>query len=498
MKKSIQSSLHPLLLTACASLFLAASCGEKQNTTIQPINVAALLKQNPSIKPVVVIGGGVAGLTAANYLMQANIPCLILEGSKPGGALAQSDSVRNWPGVFDAPGAIITNSLKDQAVLNGAIIQAKSLVNIDTKQIPFVLTVQDDSGQQETIRTFSCIIAMGAKPNYLGVPGESGEDGYWGRGVSNCAVCDGALFKNKVVAIVGGGDSAMVEASYLAGLAKQVYVLVRGDALKASDKRKVEQVKGLKNVSFMYNAAVKSIHGDGKVVTHLELSTTELEVDGLFLAIGATPNTKLFADQIKCDTAGYISLIKGQETSVPGIFAAGDICDPFVKQAVTASSMGCQAALQAKEYLDSIGWGDVVAELGPRLRKDDEDKRSEKVEKIAHLETEITSLATAKKLCTASSKQLLVVDIYGTYCIPCQKMAPIFASCAQDYAGKVSFAKLDISSKAIDSNEFVRLVGTDEIMTVPTFLFIKKGKVVLRKNSSMSKNVLTELIESVI
>lgn len=489
------------------SLFFTG-CGEKKDAPVtkQTIDVAALLKQDPSIEPVVVIGGGIAGLTAANYLLQANVPCLVLGGPKPGGALAQSDSVRNWPGIFDAPGVAITDSLKDQAERNGAQIEAKSLISIDTKQQPFVLTVQDESGRQETIKTLSCIIAMGTTPNYLGIPGEQE---YWGYGVSNCAVCDGALFKNEIVAVVGGGDSAMVEASYLASIAKHVFVLVRGDGPRASDKRKVKQVKALPNVTFMYNTVVSAIRGDGKVITHLELADTKsetakqnLDIDGLFLAIGSTPNTKIFTDQIKCDATGYLSLVKGQETSIEGIFAAGDICDPFVKQAVTASSMGCQAALQAKEYLDKIGYSAAAAGLSQAIVErslvDVEKLRSEKMPASAQaLVLTIDSLEAAKTLIKECRNRLLVVDIYDKYCIPCQKMAPIFASCAQDYVSKVTFAKLNVSDKSIDVGQFTRLVGSsEEITQVPTFLFIRKGKVVLRKSESMTKEALAALIES--
>lgn len=463
-------------------------------------DAAALLKQDSSIKPVVVIGGGVAGLTAANYLLQANIPCVILEGKKPGGALAQSDAVRNWPGVLEAPGATITRSLKNQVIQNGAQIIAGSLTAIDLKQPPFTLTYQTEDGRTKILQALSCIVAMGAEPNYLGVPGENGKDGYWGRGVSNCAVCDGALFKNKTVAVVGGGDSAMLEAAYLAGLAKKVYVLVRRDVLRANDKRKVEVVKALPNVTFMYKAAVQAVQGNAKVVTHLDVVNTQskavskLDVDGLFLAIGATPNTKLLASQVACDAAGYITLKDRQASSVAGVFAAGDICDPHTKQAVTSSAMGCTAALQAKEFLENQGYipgGTATAAVVEKKRS------TPTPQETAHDEwvPEIISLTHAKQQLEATPEKLLVVDVYGSFCIPCQKMAPLVEELAKYYDYQVSFAKLNVANRSVNVDEFAQMVSTAQIMQVPTFLFIKRGKVLFRHAGMLSKEAFTQAIE---
>jgi thioredoxin reductase (NADPH) len=468
-------------------------------------SAATLLKQDASIKPVVIVGGGVAGLTAANYLLQANIACMVLEGPKPGGALAQSDSVRNWPGVFNAPGVEITRALKDQVVRNGGVVKAGSLTAIDSKQWPFVLTLQDETGVTQTIKTFSCIIAMGAEPNYLGIPGETGKDGYWGRGVTNCAVCDGALFKDKVVAVVGGGDSAVLEAIYLAGLAKKVYVLMRRDVTRANDVRKVNTLKAMSKVSFMYNTEVTAVCGNSEVVTELEIinnktkAVSKLPVDGLFLAIGSTPNTKLLQGQCQLDKAGYISLINGQESSVHGLFAAGDVCDPKTKQAVTASAMGCSAALQAKTFLEERGYESVQATVNVEPLVVAEKKVSVVLSsKDKHDNAwvpKITSLDHARELIDYAGNKLMVVDVYGEFCMPCRKMMPIVEELAQYYDQQVSFTKLDIASRAFDANDFSQLVKTERIMQVPTFLFIKSGKVLQRSLGSMSKVDFAKLIE---
>jgi thioredoxin reductase (NADPH) len=490
--------LLSVVLSGCHTEKGCCDHGEK-------LTAAGLLKQDSTIKPVVVVGGGVAGLTAANYLLQANIPTLVLEGQKPGGALAQSDSVRNWPGVQNAPGADIARSLKDQAVKNGAQVLAAMVSKIDVMKWPFELTVQDDAGNSKVIKTLSCVVAMGAEPNLLGVPGESGAGSYWGRGVTNCAVCDGALFKGKTVAVVGGGDSAMVEASYLAGIAKKVYVLVRRDVLRANDVRKVEAVKALSNVTFMYNTQVLAVRGDNKVVTHLETvnnstkAQAKLEVDGMFLAIGATPNTKLLRGQCDLDVAGYVVLSKGQATTVPGLFVAGDMCDPRLKQAVTASAMGAAAAIQTKEFLDERGYS-VVAPV-PAAEPIVKAPASKHTTKHDEWVPDIASLDHAKQLLSGADKKLMVVDVYGTYCVPCQKMAPVVDALAQYYDHQVFFSKLNVAAQPaggkpiLDADEFAKLVGTDRIMAVPTFLFIKRGKVVHRQAGMLSKEAFTKLIE---
>jgi len=491
-----------ILLGGC---FNHESCCDHHGLPTAP----SLLKQDSTIKPAVVVGGGVAGLTAANYFLQANIPCIVLEGPKPGGALAQSDSVRNWPGVLDAPGADIMRALKEQVVKNGGVVIDATLTSIDTKQWPFILTVRNNlDGRVQTIKTLTSVIAMGTEPNYLGVPGETGKDGYWGRGVTNCAICDGALFKDKIVAVVGGGDSAIVEAMYLAGIAKKVYVLVRRDVLRANDTRKVNTLKEMRNVSFMYDTAVTAVQGNGKTVTHLEIlnnktkATEKLVVDGMFLAIGSTSNTKILQNECELDVAGYIRLTNGQETTIHGLFAAGDVCDPHLKQAVTASAAGCAAALQAKAFLEERGYlptstvisadVEVVSDAKKILPKDkDKEIHVQQGEWI----TKITSLNHAQQLLESTAGKLMVVDVYGDFCMPCKKMMPIVEELAQFYDYQVCFTKIDVADRSFDIDAFARLVKTEQIMQVPTFLFIKNGNVVKRSLGMMSKETFSKLIE---
>lgn len=448
--------------------------------------------------PVIILGGGVAGLTSASYLAQANIPCLVIEGEKPGGALAQSDSVRNWPGIVNAPGAFIVKDIKNQVEVNGVTVVQEKVVEVNFDTFPFEIIVKNIQSQESrTLKALACVIAMGAEPNYLGIPGERGDAGYWGKGVTNCAVCDGALYRGKNVAVVGGGDSAIVEASYLSGIAKNVTLFVRKDYFRAKDKRKRDDVINRSNVTVRYNSEVSHVFGDGKKITHLTVrdaaknETQKIEMDGLFLAIGSQPNSHLFKKFLTCDDAGYITLQKGQETSRKGVFAAGDICDPVYKQAVTSASDGCKAALQVQEHLDEIGFdigmlhrsvklGGVTGDVLSSTSFSDEQNEEE----ISSVVQSITSVESFKKL--VSGYFPLVIDFYANLCIPCQNMAPVLEKIAEKYARSVTVAKVNLSDLGMHLDEMLPLINAQEITSAPTFLFVREGKEVARIEGEVS------------
>ena len=306
--------------------------------------------------PVIVLGGGVAGLTAALYMAQANIPCIVIEGSKPGGALAQSHSVRNWPGKADASGAQIVSEIKDQVIANNVSLLAEEVVAADFSSWPYSIKTQKlFDGQVIERKVLSCIIAMGAEPNFLGIPGESGDNGYWGRGVSNCAVCEGSLYKDKTVVVVGGGDAAIVEAGYLANIAKEVHLLIRKDIFRTKDIKARDRALHKANVKVHFNTQAKEILGDGNKITEVVVENNKtherkvLDVDGFFLAIGSQPKTSVFRNQLELDQRGFIVLKKHQTASKPGVFAAGDVSDPLFVQAITSAGQGCMAPLQANK-----------------------------------------------------------------------------------------------------------------------------------------------------
>ncbi len=321
------------------------------------------VKNIKEMYPVIILGGGVAGLTAANYLAQANIPTVLIEGDTPGGALIQSHSVRNWPGVIDLPGATIIESLRKQAEASGVTLITGKATKIDLKKWPFEIEIEAETRSiDHHIKALSCIIATGATPNYLGIPGETGLEGYWGRGVTNCAVCDGPLYKDLKVAIVGGGDAAITEASYLSSIAKQVTIFVRGETFRAKDHKKRDEVLALPNVAVAFHTKITEVLGDGNVVLEVKThhnktnETKTIPMDGVFLAIGSQPNTGLFKNQLGLDDLGHIVLKHEQQASIKGVFAAGDVCDPVFRQAVTSAGQGCKAALQTQKFLDDLGF----------------------------------------------------------------------------------------------------------------------------------------------
>lgn len=457
--------------------------------------ITAAMYDQESI-PVIILGGGIAGLTSALYCAQANISCLVIEGPKPGGALSQSHSVRNWPGVIDAPGADIVGALKQQVTKAGVTIIQEKVTAVDVSHHPFTVTSckTTESNQQTTRNANACIVAMGTEPNFLNIPGERGADGYWGKGITNCAVCEGSLCKGKKVAVVGGGDAAMVEAGYLADIAAHVTIFVRGNKLRAKDERTKQRTLSKPNVSIVYSTHLTKAQGNKDHLTHLVIKNTTTNTesiepfDALFLAIGSRPNTALFKEQLELDPQGFIVLKDHQETSISGIFAAGDVCDHFFVQAITAAGQGCMAALQAKKFLESIGF---IQASAPTLTHDQPVKQESVVQQKAENtpqknETifELTSNQDFDNI-VMKSKLPVVMDLFSTWCIPCQNMMPIVHALAEEYAGKVTFVKINVSKKTINLDNCLKQLGSSQITSVPTFLFVNKGKEIKRFVGSM-------------
>lgn len=460
--------------------------------------------------PVVIIGGGMAGLTAAVYCSQANIPCLVIEGPKPGGALGQSHSVRNWPGVEQAPGADIVGSVRKQAVAGGVKIINQKVTGVQLNQWPRIIQAQDlyDSSKTNTIKALTVIIAMGTEPNLLGIPGEKEN---WGIGVSNCAVCEGSLYKGKNVVIVGGGDAAITEADYLADIAKKVTIFVRKDYFRAKDIKAKEKTLALPNVEVMYNTEVTKVINDGSKVSSLVICNnakneeSDFAVDGLFLAIGSRPNTALFKDQLELDRNGFIVLKKNQETSIKGVYAGGDVSDYEFVQAVTASSDGCKSALQAIKFLKESGFDKSMLALKKESEIEVQKEIPSSVEPSSKPEpakAPITTSTTTKSITKNSvvsdnevteilstkdfdslvlkSDKPVVLDLFTTYCGPCKAMMPVVEKLADSFAGKVRFLKLNASSKTVDADLLISKLGPQPLKSVPTFIFANKSKEVDR------------------
>lgn len=290
-------------------------------------------------------------MTAAIYSARANLSPLLIEGLQAGGQLTTTTEVENYPGFHHAiMGPELMKEMRAQAERFGTELLAGEVTAVDLKRSPLGLTV---NGEQR-IETKTLLIASGASAIQLGIPGESR---LMGHGVSTCATCDGYFFRSKELVVVGGGDSALEEAIFLTKFATHVTVVHRRDKLRAS---KIMQARAFKNekITFIWNWVVDDILGD-TVVTGVRLrnvqtgQTSELSCAGVFVAIGHSPNTSLFAGQIEMDAKGYILTKNGTATNVPGVFAAGDVQDSRYRQAVTAAGSGCMAAMDTERYLES-------------------------------------------------------------------------------------------------------------------------------------------------
>ena len=305
-------------------------------------------------RKVIIVGSGPAGYTAAVYAARANLAPLMVSGLQSGGQLMLTTLVENYPGFVDGiMGPELMESMRKQAERFGTDMIAEDAAAVDFSRRPFVVQVGETAYEGDTV-----IVATGASAKLLGLPGERE---LMGRGVSTCATCDGFFFKDQNIMVVGGGDSALEEALYLARLGRQVQVVHRRDTLRAS---KIMQERALANpkISFLWNSVVDSIADPAKgMVTAVRLrhaktgEVTEHPVDGLFVAIGHEPNTALFRAQLELRPNGYVKVEPGTtRTSVPGVFAAGDVADDTWRQAVTAAGTGCNAALEAERYLEAM------------------------------------------------------------------------------------------------------------------------------------------------
>ena len=300
-----------------------------------------------------IVGGGPAGYTAAVYASRADIAPVVYEGLQPGGQLTTTTDIENYPGFENGiSGQQLVDTMRAQAIRLGAEVRNGAITSADFSQRPFKIVVDGD----KEIEAETLIIATGATAKYLGLESEIK---YRGLGVSACATCDGFFYRKKTVAVVGGGDTACEEATYLAGLCKKVYMIVRRDVLRASEAMQ-ERVRNTENIEILWNCNTQEVLGDEYGVTGARLvrkdgEVFDIAIDGFFLAIGHHPNSDLFKEWIEVDKEGYIVTDgKTSKTNVPGVFAAGDVQDPLYRQAITAAASGCRAALDAEKFLKML------------------------------------------------------------------------------------------------------------------------------------------------
>lgn len=410
--------------------------------------------------PVVVLGGGVAGLTSATFLARSGITPIVITGAVIGGAIAQSHNVENWPGEISISGVELSEKMRSQAEAFGADLRAEELVSVDFSVRPYLITTRailSGENQLKQYRTDSCIIALGSTAKRLGVQGESN---YWSEGVYTCAVCDGALYRGKVVAVVGGGDAALIEAQYLANIAAKVHLFVRGKGFRSVEKMRMQEILSNSKIEVHYESIVSEIQGDGDKVTHLMISRagllSHIPVDALFLAIGSTPNSHPFAGQLALEPNGCIHLVKDQETSKPGIYAVGDITDSKYQQAVTAAGAAAKAAIQSQQFI-----GSLIAQEGKKERE----------KSNAHTTLEVLSSKQWEEE-LRSAKGVVIADFYSTHCGPCRTFAPIYEAWAKKYGDKCTFLK-------VNADKVPELFQKYRVRGVPTILlFDEKGQVV--------------------
>jgi len=302
-----------------------------------------------TVHNLIILGSGPAGLTAAIYTARGNLKPLVIDGAIPGGQLLGTTYVENWPGEKSILGPTLMQNMREHAQHFGTEFLSETVVKVDFTKKPFTLWTDQD----KQLQAHAIIIATGAVPNRLGCPGENE---YWGKGVTVCAVCDGAFYADKKVLIVGGGDTAMEDASFLKKFTDKITIVQIGDKLTASYAMQ-QRVINDPAITIMYTSTVTQIHGNNDHVTGVTITnkktneTTTMDIDGIFVAIGLKPSTAIFKNQLAMNEYGYLQVTNNTESSVEGVFIAGDVADYRYRQAITAAGGGCMAALDVERYL---------------------------------------------------------------------------------------------------------------------------------------------------
>lgn len=474
-----------IMLSICALATLLCCCLGTRSTGTVDVDMAKVFNYT-NVMPVAVIGSGPAGLMAAIYGQRGGKETFIIEGNKPGGLLMDTTEVENWPGEVFVKGPEIIEKLKTQARRHGVRFVEDSIERVDFSQWPFKLYTENG----DTIHALSVVVATGASPKKLDVPGASE---YWGTGVTSCAVCDAPFFKNQEVVVVGGGDSAIEEAIQLAPYASKITILVRKDQLRAAASMQA-RLPLYDKITIKYNVEITKVVGDGTKVTAVELlnnktnERTMFETGGVFLAIGHMPASRVFKGSIDLDDAGYIKVTgRTQQTSVRGVFAAGDVEDHRYRQAGSSAGSGINAGLDAVRFLDDNGYTPQTAvRLKPRLFGSD--MAPELTHKSGPEFAKMVESLQDFDALLAGTQGIVVVDFWAETCPSCKQMLPIFHAVAQDFKDKVTFA-------TVDTDKSPQLVDKLFVNKVPCLLVFRDGGLVARYNNAMSRKELASFIE---
>jgi thioredoxin reductase (NADPH) len=464
----------PMILT----FVCMTGCFSKKSDPVHYDLQQALKLEN--VVPVAIIGSGPAGLSAALYIARAGMKAFVFAGPTPCGQLTQTTFIENWPGREKVLGVDLMNDVKHQAEFFGACIISDSIISADFSQWPFLLKTEE--GRE--FKALSVILATGAHPKVLSVPGEKK---FWGKGVTTCAVCDAPFFVGKEVVVVGGGDSAAEQVFELAPYAKKVTLLVRGESMRAA-KLMQQRILAYDNVEIEYNKQIRGIYGDDagvKIIEVHDLKTDEVEsrsIDGVFLAIGHTPNSEMFKKDLQVDDLGYLVMQgRSQQTSMQGVFAAGEIQDRDYRQAAVASGEGIKAALDATSFLYALGFN---SKIGKVLEDNFFENFSDE-----HLELQEISRLTDFNKYVVDGQGLVVIDFYSKTCPGCIRMLPSLESLAHHLKDKITIVKCNVNNSIEILKELKWNRGL-QVKSVPAIFIFKDGKFLARTNSIMSKKEL--------
>lgn len=453
------------------------------------------LMTNPAVENLVIIGSGPAGYTAAIYAARANLKPVVFEGFQagglPGGQLMTTTEVENFPGFPEGiTGPELMDRMKAQAERWGAELYTEDVIAVDLSQRPFTVR-----SEEREIKTNSIVIATGATAKRLGLPCENQ---FWSRGISACAICDGAtpIFHRAKLAVIGAGDSAAEESIYLTKYGDEVHMLVRGDKMRAS-KAMQDRVLNNPKITVHWNTEAVDVFGNEKHMEGLLIRNnktgeeSKLDVRGLFYAIGHNPNTSLFKGQLELDDVGYIVTKHGSvETSVEGVFAAGDVQDHEYRQAITAAGSGCMGAMLAERWLSVNG---LIQEFHqkpetPNNELEQQAKPTATPEEFDLAQTRHYGGYALRKL-FHDSDRLLMVKYVSPGCGPCHTLKPILNKVVDEFDGKIHFVEIDIQADP-DIAENAQVTGT------PTIQFFKDRELLSETKGVKQKSQYRQLIES--
>ena len=470
-----------ILILVCVGVYYP-----KKNHDVQLDLSQAVQLEN--VVPVAIIGSGPAGLSAALYIARAGMKAFLFGGPTPCGQLTQTTFIENWPGREKVLGIDLMHDIKRQAEFFGACIINDTITSVDFSVWPFIMKTEE--GRE--FKALSVILATGAHPKTLSIPGEKK---YWGKGVTTCAVCDAPFFVDKDVVVVGGGDSAAEEAFELAPYARKVTVIVRGDSMRAAVAMQ-QRMLAFDNIEIQYNKQLKAIYGDENNVQSIDIYDSKLNslenrpMDGVFLAIGHTPNSEIFKKYLKVDDFGYVVMTgRSQAASIPGVFAAGELQDPTYRQAAVAAGEGIKAALDVTSFLYGIGFNTKV---GQALEQNFFETFSDEV-----IDLQEINLLTDFEKYVINQKGLVVIDFYSKTCPGCVKMLPSLESLAHHMKDKVSIVKCNVFNSSEIISELKFGLGI-RVKTVPTILIFKDGKFLARTNNLMSRKELFTFVQQYI